>query len=493
MRSVPVKTLLLLVAALVLPSCSRFQPQPSAVDHLKPCSNAEGPTDAYCGKFDVWENRSARSGRKIALKIMVFPGLRRNTAADPLFFLAGGPGQGAAKLAKQVRELFRNVRIDRDLVLVDQRGTGDSGPLVCKHDDSEKLDQTPQAGIEDLRACLAVEQTKADLRLYTTTIAMDDLDDVRRFLGYTRINLYGGSYGTRAAIVYTRKYGPNVRSVVLDGVAPTDMRLPLYMARDGQRALDLMLRDCQQDSGCRQRFPALGDRLTRLLDRLDKHPQHVHIVHPRTGAEFDIDVKRLMISGALFSALYVPQMSALLPLLIERAEKNDFQGFLALGSSGDGVAENMAEGMHFSVVCSEDAPRILPGSIQREAAHTFLGAEMAEWRIKPCDFWPRGVVDQTYYESPQIDVPALILSGELDPVTPPSWGQQAASHWTNSRHVVVPGTGHGTIASGCVVNLLRQFVNQGSTANLNVDCVQRVRREPFFLGPSGPDPQGATK
>ena len=282
MQRVPAKTLLLLLAALLFPSCSRFRPPPSAIDHLKPCSTVEGPTDAYCGKFDVWENRIAQFGRKIGLKIVVFPGLRRNAASDPLFFLAGGPGQGAAKLAKGVHEIFRNVQIDRDIVLVDQRGTGDSNPLVCKHDD-EKIDQTPQAGIEKLRACLAVDQSKADMRFYTTTIAMDDLDDVRRFLGYTKINLYGGSYGTRAAIVYTRRHGLNVRSVVLDGVAPPDMRLPLYMARDGQRALDLMLRDCEQDSGCRNRFPALRDRLTRLLDRLEKQPQHVHIVHPRTG------------------------------------------------------------------------------------------------------------------------------------------------------------------------------------------------------------------
>jgi len=492
MQRVPAKTVGLLVATLLFPGCSAFRHQPAAVDRLRPCSHTEGPTDAYCGTFEVLENRAAQAGRKIALKIVVLPGLRRNAAPDPLFFLAGGPGQGAAKLAKGVRELFRNVQIDRDLVLVDQRGTGDSNPLNCKHNE-EKLDPTPEESLEKLRDCLAADQSKADLRFYTTTIAMDDLDDVRRYLGYSKINLYGGSYGTRAAIVYTRRHGSNVRSVVLDGVAPTDMRLPLYMARDGQRAMDLMLRDCEQDTGCKQRFPSLGERLARLLDRLEKQPQRVHVTHPRTGISLDIDVRRLMISGALFGALYAPQSTALLPLLIERAEKNDFAGFLALGSVNDGVADNMSEGMHFSVVCSEDAPRILKGSIQQEAKDTFLGSEMAEWRVRPCDFWPRGDVEQAYYESPQIDAPALILSGELDPVTPSTWGQQVASHWTNSRHIVVPGTGHGTIASGCVVNVLRQFVNQGSAANLNVDCVRRVRRAPFFLGPSGPDPQGATK
>jgi pimeloyl-ACP methyl ester carboxylesterase len=408
-----------------------------------------------------------------------------------LFFLAGGPGQGAAKMARIVRELFRNMQADRDIVLIDQRGTGDSNGLTCKADD-EDLNRDPIAGLAKLRECLTAQQAKADLRLYTTTIAMDDLDDVRRYLGYSTINLYGGSYGTRAAIVYTRKYSKFVRSVVLDGVAPTDMRLPLYMARDGQRALGLLLRDCELDPGCRQRFPQIGDRLNRLLTRLDSQPQKVHLIQPRTGAEIEINVKRSTIARALFGALYSPQTAALVPLLIERAEKNDFQGFLALGSLSDGIADNMAEGMHYSVVCSEDAPRIAPGTIQSEAAGTFVGADMAEWRMKACAFWPIGQVENAYYDSAESDVPALILSGELDPITPPAWGQQVASQWKNSRHVVVPGVGHGTIASGCVMKVMREFVNQGTAANLNLDCVQRVRRPSFFLGPAGPDPQGAT-
>jgi pimeloyl-ACP methyl ester carboxylesterase len=318
---------------------------------------------------------------------------------------------------------------------------------------------------------------------------MDDLDDVRQFLGYSKIDLYGGSYGTRAAIVYTRQHAGHVRAVILDSVVPTDMRIPLYMARDGQRALELLIRDCERDPGCHKRFPALGDRLTRLLDRLSAQPQHVRLIHPRTGAEMDINVKRLTISNILFTSLYSPQAAALLPLLIERAEKGDFQGFLALGSPGEGLAENMAMGMQFSVLCSEDAPRIETGSIQRETSGTFMGAEMADWRMKICGFWPRGQVDAGYYDYPQSDVPALILSGELDPVTPPSWGQQVASHWKNARHIVVPGAGHGAIATGCVMKLAREFLNKGSAADLNVDCVQRVRRPPFFLGPSGPDPQ----
>ncbi len=481
------------ISAVVVPlalfalGCSRLKPSIDAVDRLKPCTSADGPADAYCGNVDVWENRAAASGRKIALKVVILPAQRRGPAPDPLFFLAGGPGQGAAKMARVVRDIFRTLQTDRDLVLVDQRGTGDSNPLNCKPE-NESFDTGPEPGLARLRTCLAGYKTEADVRDYTTPIAMDDLDDVRRFLGYGKIDLYGGSYGTRAAMVYVRQHPDSVRAVVLDGVAPTDMRLPLYMARDGQRALELLLRDCQNDRGCNRRFPDLGGRLTRLLDGLGSKPQHVKMIHPRTGLEIELDVKRLTVAGVLFAALYSPQTAALVPLLIERAEKGDFQPFLALGAVGEGMADNMSQGMHFSVVCSEDFPRIEPGAVQREAAGTFLGADAADLRMKVCGFWPRGEIAKTYYDVPPSDVAALIFSGELDPVTPPAWGEQIAARWKNARHIVVPGTGHGAISSPCVVKIIREFLNKGGSESLNVECVQRVRRPPFFLGPSGPDP-----
>lgn len=479
--------ILALLLVLLSAACSTHR-QPVGVDRLKACRSSQGPTDAYCGTLSVWENRSAKTGRKIALKIVILPGLRREPAPDPLFFLAGGPGQGAAKMASVIRDLFRNIQTDRDIVLVDQRGTGDSNPLECKPGDDDDFNQDPNVAVEKLRACVTSLESKADLKQYTTPIAMDDLDDVRDYLGYAKIDLYGGSYGTRAAIVYTRRHEPHVRAVILDGVAPTDMRLPLYMARDSERALDLLLRDCDKDAGCRKRYPNLGERFRKLLAQLSAHPQHVKLIHPRTGVETEVDVRRLTVAGATFAALYSPQVAALLPLLIERAEQGDFQGFLALGQMNEGMAETMAEGMHFSVVCSEDAPRISPGSIAQESDGTFLGAEAADWRAKTCDFWPHAAMDSAYYDIQGTAVPALILSGELDPVTPPQWGQQVAARWTNSRHIVVPGMGHGTLANGCVMKVMREFLNDGSAAHLNVDCIQRVKRPPFFLGPAGPDP-----
>ncbi|HEV2687294.1 MAG TPA: alpha/beta hydrolase [Bryobacteraceae bacterium] len=483
---------LLLVAALSLSACSRLK-ETSAIDRLHPCKSAEGLTDAYCGTFDVWEDRQAKSGRKIALKIAILPALKQKYAPDPLFFLAGGPGQGAAELARDVRQQYRPIETDRDIVFVDQRGTGKSNPLDCKPGKNEEDEDGADASAamaKRLHACLDSYMDKADVTKYTTEIAMDDLDDVRQFLGYSKVDLYGGSYGTRAAIVYARRHADHTRAVILDGVAPTDMRLPLYMARDSQRALDLLLQDCEKDPGCNHRFPNLRDRLKALLARLSAHPQHVRYVHPRTGLEKDLDVKRLTVTGILFASLYSPMTGALVPLLIEQAEKGNYTGFLALGSAYDPVSENMALGMQFSVLCSEDAPRIEPGSVERETAGTFLGAEMAELRLKPCDFWPRGQVEPDYYANSPSDTPALILSGELDPVTPPSWGQLVASQWKNSRHIVVPASGHGAWSSGCVMKLMAQFLNNGSAANLDAGCVSKGKRPPFFLGPSGPDPMG---
>lgn len=475
--------IVVLLAALA--SCVSLK-EGAAIDRLKPCKHAEGSTEAYCGTLDVWEDREAKSGRKIPLKIIVFPALKRDAAKDPLFFLAGGPGQGAAAISELGRELMRKIGDDRDLVFVDQRGTGKSNPLECKNEnEDEEENGDKEAYLRRIRACMVNLQAKADLTKYTTTIAMDDLEDVRQYLGYGKINLYGGSYGTRAALVYARRHAAHTRAVILDGVAPTDMQMPLYMARDSQRALDLLFRDCAADKACNERFPRIRERLEALLAA---PPKQITYTHPRTGAPKSVDVRRLNLASVLFASLYSPKVASLLPLLVEQAEKGNYTGLFALGAAFDPAISSMAQGMHFSVVCAEDYPRIPPGAVEKETANTFLRSEMAQWRMETCAFWPKGKVDQDYFANTPSDIPALILSGELDPVTPPSWGQQIAAQWKNSKHIIVPATGHGAATAGCVPKLMAQFLNQGTAANLDPACVQNVKRPPFFLGPAGPDP-----
>ncbi len=489
------KGVLCLSLLVLLTNSCRSLHRESALDRLKPCKAVDGPSDAYCGKLYVWENRTTKTGRQIALNIVVLPARKQQSAPDPVFFLAGGPGQGAASLADALEEPYRRIQASRDIVLVDQRGTGKSNPLDCKStndkdDDEDESKDQEQATLQRMHTCLDSLKNKADVRQYTTTIAMDDLDDVRQFLGYSKINLYGGSYGTRAALVYARRHAANTRAVIIDGVAPPNMRLPLYMARDGQRALDLLFTDCEKDAGCAQRFPHLRETFDNLIARLGAHPEHIRYVHPRTGEEKELDAKRIMLTGSVFSALYSPEISSLLPLLIEQASKGNFSGFLAMGAAFDPTVESLAMGMHFSVVCSEDASRIQPGDVARETAGTFMGSEVADMRLKICDFWPRGVVEPSYFDNTPSAIPALILSGQIDPVTPPVWGQQVASQWKNAKHVVVPGSGHGTWSHGCVMKLMDQFLNDGSAAKLDTSCVNHVERPPFFLGPAGPNPLG---
>ncbi len=479
-------------AALLSAAACAGSGRPAALDRLHPCATAEGPNDGYCGTFEVFEHRSAAAGRRISLKIVVLPALGNDSEPDPLFFLAGGPGQGAAKMAAQVRDAFRGIQRTRDIVLVDQRGTGDSNPLECRSDtDSLRaVTESDDAALDRLRACL--KGFDADVRLYTTPIAMDDLDDVRGYLGYERINLYGGSYGTRAALAYLRQHPDRVRSVVLDGVAPTDMRLPLFSARDAQRALDKLFAACDEDRPCHAAYGDLPQRVRTLLARLEQHPVSVRLVHPRTGMADDVTVDARFVASILFGALYSPVTGSILPALVDRAERDDFQGLLALGFAGS-PEENLSVGMQLSVLCSEDVVRIAPGDIERETSGSVFGRRLLSGQMKACEFWPKGSIDPSYYQPVTSPVPALVLSGDADPVTPPSWGAEVASHLSRSRHVIVPSTGHGVIGTACGGRLIREFIDRGAAETLDTECVRTVKRPPFFLTPAGPDPAPSGK
>jgi pimeloyl-ACP methyl ester carboxylesterase len=475
---------LLLIAGTV--GCASA-PAAGPLDRLHPCSSSEGPIDAYCGTLSVFENRDTKQGRQIALWITVLPAVRPDSP-DPLVFLAGGPGQGAAQLAKQIRGVFRRLQRTHDVVLVDQRGTGKSHPLNCTSVSNTLADVTEsdEAALARLDRCL--KGYDADVRLYTTNIAMDDLDDVREYLGYKVLNLYGGSYGTRAALVYLRRHSEHVRSMVLDGVAPTDMRLPLFTSRDAQRALDKLLTDCEASASCNHAFPRLRLRVRSLLARLETTPPRVRIVHPRTGVAEEVTVEARIVASILFTSLYSPLTASIVPALIDDAERNDFQALFALGLSGGGDDDNMSLGMRFSVLCTEDAGRVTATDVERETVNTIFGSHLLGPQIAACARWPKGTVEPTFYDPVISDVPALVLSGDLDPVTPPTWGANVVKHLSHGRHIVMPATGHGVIGTACGLRLIEDFVERASSADLDTSCVAEVHRPPFFVTPAGPEP-----
>ena len=479
----------------VLAGCNQAQTT-QAIDRLKPCTADDAPSDAYCGTLKVYENRATKQGRQIDLNIVILPALRVDAQPDPLFFLAGGPGQGAAKLARAVKEMFRRVQNDRDIVLVDQRGTGKSNPLNCDaNDDGDDTLESSMEGPDQLLARLKGCMTKynADLTQYTTTIAMDDLDDVRAFLGYDKINIYGGSYGTRAGLVYMRQHGDRIRAAILDGVAPPDMRLPLYFPRDTQRAFDLLVKDCAADAGCNKAYPNLGERMKTLMERLEKNPPTVHMIHPRTGQPADIKINARMMANIVVFSLYVPTAATLVPAIIAAGERNDFQSLFALGSIADGGGgeSNMSIGMQLSVICAEDAPRNTPEDLARGSESTLFGKYVMSVQSQACGFWPRGKVDPSYYEPVKSNIPTLVLSGEIDPVTPPMWGEQVAKNLPNSKHVIIPGSGHTAGSTGCGQRIMKDFIEKGSVQDLDTSCAARTLRPPFFISPAGPDPNRA--
>ncbi len=485
-----VARLAVLTAALGAGLACGSAPQASmrAIDRLSPCLRADGPDDAYCGSLTVPEDRSVQDGRTLSLKVVVLPALSRTPAPDPLFFLAGGPGQGAATMADMIGQMFGRVQTDRDIVLVDQRGTGGSGGLECAStDDSLSGINEPSAvALDRLKSCLA--GYGADTRMYTTPIAMDDLDAVRAWLGYDRINIYGGSYGTRAALAYLRHYGAHVRSVVLDGVAPPDLRLPLFAARDAQRALDRMFAACETDEACRSRHPRLGERVAALFARLEAAPPRVSLAHPRTGAVEPVTMTAQVLASIVASALYSPLTTSMLPELLTRAERDDFQGLVALAMVGDSAAENMSVGMHFSVICAEDVPRITEAEFDAVTTNTLFGRHLMRQTVEACGFWRAGTVPPEYFTPVTSDVPTLMLSGDLDPITPPSWGTTVARTLPHSLHVIAPQTGHGVAASGCGIRMVADFLAAGTADGLDTSCVEAMTRPPFFAVPAGVTP-----
>jgi len=478
---------LLLVAVLALAACTSGTEAPRPAIMLATCRLPGVEAAARCGTLEVWEDRESRTGRKIALNIAVIPARARAREPDPIMVLAGGPGQGAVSLAPQVMPLFARLNDARDLVLVDQRGTGNSNPLDCDEEEPPAL----QALFEDtlpeqmLAKCLA--RLDADPRQYLTSIAVEDLDEVRSALGYDKLNLWGGSYGTRVALEYLRRHPDRVRTMILDGVAPSTMKLPLSFVADGDAALLRLIEACDAEARCRKVYPDLRATIAAVRSQLSRRPVNVAINDPRTGDRETIKVNENIFLSGLFRPLYVAELASLLPLGITAAAAGDFNPLLAQNLEfADDVAENLSIGMHLSVVCAEDIPRITPEDLAAVSG-SFFGRALVDEFIRACKDWPRGKVPADFYEPVRSEVPALILSGAIDPATPPRHGSQVAAALANARHLIAPQLGHGVSLHGCAPRLIDAFIRAASARQLDAKCLERIPR-PLFVLPLGAQP-----
>ncbi|QDH71607.1 alpha/beta hydrolase [Marilutibacter alkalisoli] len=448
---------------------------------------------AQCGRFEVAEDPARPEGRRIELNIAWLEAERGAGAADPVFFLAGGPGQAATAVAPMVDRALRDVRKQRAIILVDQRGTGQSNPLDCRAPDGRPLQlepermADPEAAGDYFRQCLESLEGRADPRFYTTGHALADLDAVRAAMGVERINLVGGSYGTRVTQQYAARYPQHTRSVVLDGVVPNRLVVGGEFARMLDRSLQRQDAQCAGTPACKARFGEdLISRIRALQSRLAEQPVEVSYRHPTTFAPGQDQLTADTLIGLVHGVSYVPQLGAVLPLVISEAEQGHYEPMMSIAQLWSGQMEDMMNlGMQRSVVCAEDARRYEPDPAD---AGTLMGTEQGSRFFTGCDFWPTGDVPTDFNAPFKGELPVLLLSGELDPVTPPEYGDEVAGDLPNARHFSLRGQGHGVMGVGCMPRLIAQFIESADPQALDAKCLDALDYVPPFTGYNGWEP-----
>jgi pimeloyl-ACP methyl ester carboxylesterase len=441
----------------------------SALFSVSPCTYAKRA--ARCGYLTVPENRTTNSGRTIDVHFVVVPA-RSKQPKEPLFFVAGGPGQsviqdGAGFIAAIpfFADVYRTR--ERDIVLVDQRGTGKSHALNCRLFPTDASAYQALFPIDRIRKCRNDLAKTSDLGAYGSAAASDDLNDVRAHLGYEKIVLFGGSYGTTESLIYIRRHGGSVKAAILEGVAPPWLLLPKPFPRGGQNALTDLERSCAADALCSTRYPKFSHEFDSVLAR-SKHGI------PVDGGTISFPV----FADRMRQAMYDPSAAAFLPLIVHRAATGDvvpLGKFIALASH---YIDSDAMGMNLSVTCSESLPFITDADARAAAAGTFMGVSRYRAQRAACDVWKVRPAPRTFLDPIRSTVPVLMVGGEKDPATPPQFGSQELRYLPNGRQVLVPHGGHD-IGDSCVAGFEMQFLATYSVKNLDTRCLKGAKRPPF--------------
>lgn len=440
-----------------------------------PCVLAGVTREAQCLELEVPENPDLPQGRRISIHVAVVPATGIRPLTDAVFVFAGGPGQSATELAGGVLPLFAGLEARRDIVFVDQRGTGGSQPLRCTDSRKQPLAETFDEAANDrtLAECRArFTDAGVDLAQYATWVAMADIERVRQTLGYGRINLWGASYGTRAALEYARQFPESVRSVVLDGVAPALTPLPIELSLDTEAALQAMATRCTSciDGG------SFDSAVTALL--ADTTP--VEVADPSFGTRTRLELSRAQRLGLVRGPLYAPTLAAALPYAVGRARDGDFAALIGLNTGLGGGS--LYEGMHFSVLCAEDVPRIDDAALARLAS-TRVGTAMVDEYRRHCRDWPVRPVPAAFFDPPRFTAPTLLLSGGTDPATPPRHAAAIASTLPHATHLVGATLGHGVSLSGCGPSLVHEFLSRADATTLDGGCLAELPHPTFFEAP----------
>ncbi len=449
---------------------------------LTPCHVEGVKEELRCGVYNVFENRRTRTGRKLPLKIILIHARQPHPDQGPVFYMAGGPGEAATELADLV--IGWGDADEHDVVLVDERGTGDGHRLDCKSPESDNNLERYLNGPFDsevARACREELQKKFDLSQYTTPNFVDDIDEIRAAMGYDKINLNGGSFGTYAAQIYMRRHREHARSAYLTSLVTLTNRVPLYHAEAAQLGLDQLFKDCDQDAACHAAYPRFRENFAAVLNKVREAPVATWVKHPVTGARTDIHLTERAFADALRTMMYRSQKARELPFLIEQALAGDFSPFAeaALRSSRD-IYSGGRMGLHYCITCNEFVRRIRPEEVEPATRASFLGSWRVRDQMAACKHWSKTDLPVDYFEPFSLETPAVLVSGATDSASPPKWGEVVKAYMPNAIHVVVPGDAH-TPENECTRSIRHELFRTGTTHGLDTSCMTKVQRAPFKL------------
>ena len=478
---------------LLLAGAAAAQTETAATVELTDCRISSGPgmpgIAARCGNFVRPLDPADESKGTIELRVAVVPALSLEPATDPFVPVAGGPGQSTISFYAGYAGAFSRIRQKRDIVLIDQRGTGDSAPLVCDIDDDVvdgkySFEETTRL----TEQCLEV--LPHDPRYFTTSVAVTDLEALRVALGYSAFNMYGISYGSRVAQHFARRYPESTRTVIIDGVVPPQIPLGPDIATESQIAIDYVFDRCGENAACNERFPNIAEDFSVVRGALAEGPVTVEYQHPVTGKREVADFTADHLAGAVRLLLYNPRTVALLPLVISEAANGNFA---PLAAQFDMVVSQLADalniGMHNAVMCTEDVPFIDWESVDNDAINaSYMGPLQLESIRAMCGVWPQGVLDDGLRTPLSTDLPVLLLSGSADPITPPRYADLAAVDLSNAWHLIGKNQGHGLAPVGCMPRVMGEFVESATLADGAAECLEDAFVMPFFVDFTGPTP-----
>lgn len=484
------KYLLCGVFLYTLPSIALALPDSNQLEFSNCVLSLPGTTltaDARCSSMQVAENPDDPDGRKITLNIAVAPATGKTSEPDPVFIFAGGPGQAASETWVMMRPVLNKIRKNRDIVMIDQRGTGGSNKLACKSEIEEELNQALDLDMvrTETQKCLA--ELDGDPRFYTTTIAMGDYNLVREAMGYEKINLLGISYGTRSSQVYLRLFPETVRTLTLDSVVPMQLALGQEHALTLDSSVAAVFEACERDETCHELFPHPKDELNTLFAQLRENPHQITITHPVSGEQEEIYLSADTLAVAVRFLSYASETQALIPLLVHEAiESGDLsrltsQAIIVMS----GLSEMLAKGMELSVMCAEDYPFM---DFSRDYSDKLMGNLLLDVVKIQCEVWPHRAVSADFHEPVSSDAPVLLMSGERDPVTPPRYATLVAETYPNSLNLVAHGQAHSVMKNICLRDITTEFIEKGSVINIDTTCVDKIQPSPFFTSLLGPKP-----